>query len=616
MTKGKLDKREKSLYRRIAVWVSSRLRGSGRRVGDKLLVRVPSVHVTIMRSCSCLSISKETVVYDRQSLMDNSSDHVGLANSFPKTSLNIPNVSRFGGSYRSIFDSDSDNELFDKEVELAFHNDDGSMTNCIVEPNLCSGDLCQLLAVKNHVAKDGAWSIIESWQNFGIERTIEDHEIILDVHNELEKKEPVPGHHFIFRKDFRKYEFFASPLQFFPTEMVDLGDSDEILTESTVLAKVYALQNMLNNTDEVPQVFGHLWVKEPQKQVWRKAFFLLQKNKLLFSYKVQTVARFYRRKSKETLIKTDSSDVGDLEEFADMTQCDLYTTTNAKNHFKAPTEYGVVLRTTGFGPVESRMRCLACDSERVRLCWLTAMRVSKYGKRLKDNYRQHKQRQSETSSTYSNRSSSFDTLLSSHLSPSESIRWRVPMDFTGRPGRIVEDEQVAPHVAAAEGHNWKRRLLGSKCLLGQSAPTSSTPRSPKVFGIGQATTGLEAGIHMTQPWFHSGMSREEAAHLLTTSGLVDGAFVVRESRSKAGIYVLSYLYRGRVHHAQITQVMDQTRNTSCFSLDGGKTKFYDLLQLVEFYQLNSLSLPTQLTHYVMRPSTKPFMTMRSLASSF
>ena len=31
-----------------------------------------------------------------------------------------------------------------------------------------------------------------------------------------------------------------------------------------------------------------------------------------------------------------------------------------------------------------------------------------------------------------------------------------------------------------------------------------------------------------------------------------------------------------------------------YSIDDGKTKFYDLLQLVEFYQLNSGNLPTRL----------------------
>jgi len=37
-----------------------------------------------------------------------------------------------------------------------------------------------------------------------------------------------------------------------------------------------------------------------------------------------------------------------------------------------------------------------------------------------------------------------------------------------------------------------------------------------------------------------------------------------------------------------------------YSLDGGATKFMDLIQLVDFYQLNAGALPTQLNHYVTR----------------
>lgn len=44
--------------------------------------------------------------------------------------------------------------------------------------------------------------------------------------------------------------------------------------------------------------------------------------------------------------------------------------------------------------------------------------------------------------------------------------------------------------------------------------------------------------------------------------------------------------------------MDSVRDTLCYSLDSGVTKFYDLLQLIEFYQLNAGCLPTRLTHYL------------------
>ncbi|KRT86575.1 hypothetical protein AMK59_499 [Oryctes borbonicus] len=37
----------------------------------------------------------------------------------------------------------------------------------VVEKNLCASDLCQLLAVKNRVAKSVNWSIVEYWMDLG-----------------------------------------------------------------------------------------------------------------------------------------------------------------------------------------------------------------------------------------------------------------------------------------------------------------------------------------------------------------------------------------------------------------------------------------------------------------
>lgn len=34
--------------------------------------------------------------------------------------------------------------------------------------------------------------------------------------------------------------------------------------------------------------------------------------------------------------------------------------------------------------------------------------------------------------------------------------------------------------------------------------------------------GIEAGVHMMQPWFHSGMTREQATSLVAKHGTVDG----------------------------------------------------------------------------------------------
>ena len=57
---------------------------------------------------------------------------------------------------------------------------------------------------------------------------------------------------------------------------------------------------------------------------------------------------------------------------------------------------------------------------------------------------------------------------------------------------------------------------GTQIPLGSSVPASTTAFS--LMGTGS----LGSGIHITQPWFHSGLTREEAALLLGRHGTVDG----------------------------------------------------------------------------------------------
>lgn len=77
--------------------------------------------------------------------------------------------------------------------------------------------------------------------------------------------------------------------------------------------------------------------------------------------------------------KSDDCEKGQLQLFATLVDYNIYTTLNAKNHLRAPTEFGLCLRTPGVVD-QSSLRCLACESERTRTCWLTAMRLAKVSK--------------------------------------------------------------------------------------------------------------------------------------------------------------------------------------------------------------------------------------------
>jgi hypothetical protein len=85
----------------------------------------------------------------------------------------------------------------------------------------------------------------------------------------------------------------------------------------------------------------------------------------------------------------------DLQEYATLSEFTVYTTLNARNQLRAPTEFGLCLRPNKSEPVTPEpprknnansnvLRempkdsiCFAVESEKTRVCWITAFRLTK-----------------------------------------------------------------------------------------------------------------------------------------------------------------------------------------------------------------------------------------------
>nr|XP_012154116.1 PREDICTED: growth factor receptor-bound protein 14-like isoform X5 [Megachile rotundata] len=333
--------------------------------------------------------------------------------------------------------------------------------------------------------------------------------------------------------------------------------------------------NYLQKDDgECPQVFSLVWIRIDRLDVWRRTHMLLRDRKLYLARKTSVVSLNRLPDNEHQLIP-----------LAHLPDYSIYKIANAKKRLKAPFEWGISLRPSlnakTDSPVlgESGFKSVVFHSEKSRVCWLTAMRLAKYGKQLRENYRAFKNKQCEQGGGDGRKERYVNYNVSN-----ESARSRVAMDFTGSVGRIVEDPQEAKNIAESEGVNWRRTWR----------PFLRAPPGCAVVRL----HGLDDGIHVLQPWFHRDLKRDVAAAIVRDHGSVDGVFLVRESNSNLGAYVLTYKYSDKVFHAQIQPVYDERCNCWLYTLDKGVTKFYDLLQLIEFYQLNAGSLPTRLTRYV------------------
>uniref|UniRef100_A0A3B1JIA2 SH2 domain-containing protein n=1 Tax=Astyanax mexicanus TaxID=7994 RepID=A0A3B1JIA2_ASTMX len=156
------------------------------------------------------------------------------------------------------------------------------------------------------------------------------------------------------------------------------------------------------------------------------------------------------------------------------------------------------------------------------------------------------------------------------------------MDFSGHRSRVIENPSEALSVAVEEGLSWRVRP--------RSGHGSCSPSQSSLSNIGYNSHA--------QPWFHSKLSRDEAQKLITQHGLIDGVFLLRDSQSNPKTFVLSLCHTQRIRHFQILPVEDD--GELFYSLDDGNTRFTDLLQLVEFYQLNRGVLPCKLKHHCAR----------------
>ncbi|XP_069768308.1 growth factor receptor-bound protein 10 isoform X2 [Narcine bancroftii] len=419
--------------------------------------------------------------------------------------------------------------------------EDGTSKAIELPSDMTARDICQLLIERCHCVNDNSWTLIEHHPHLGLERCLEDHELVLRVQSTWtvgnESK-------LLFRKNYAKYEFFKHPVNFL-------------------------------NSSSCPEIQGFLHVKELGKKSWKKLFVFLRRSGLYFSS------------------KGNSKEPRHLQLLADIEDNNIFSLIAGKKTYSAPTDYGFCIKPIKMRNETKDLRLFCAEDEQTRTYWMTGFRLFKYGILLYQNFRIPQPRK---------------TLLSHFSTPARSISENslVAMDFSGQTGRVIEDPAEAQSAAMEEGQTWRKRNQRMNTL------GSSSPLHPPT---------LSHTIHRTQPWFHGRITRKEAHSVIEKQGLVDGLiiaslafigttlvlllknsncrlqrlFLLRDSQSNPKTFVLTLYCQLKIRHFQILPC--EENGQLVFSLDDGNTRFADLIQLVEFYQLNRGILPCKLKHY-------------------
>ncbi|XP_029105100.1 growth factor receptor-bound protein 7 isoform X2 [Scleropages formosus] len=417
------------------------------------------------------------------------------------------------------------------------YGEDGRSRSLWVHAGTTARDVSRMLVQTAHCADQESWALIELHPALGLERCLEDHETVVEV----QATWPLEGdNRLLFRKNYAKYEFFKKPM-FFPEHMIsDSADVNKGMTSSELI------QNLLNS-GSCPEIQGFLQVREPSRKAWKRFCFFLRRSGLYCS------------------TKGSSKEPRHLQYVADLEDLNIYGVIDGRKLYGAPSDFTFCIKPSRNRARSRDMKLLCAENEQIRTCWTTAFRLFKYGKQLQCNYQLSQSIRLQEGAV--------------RQGPKHSVTEAslVAMDFSGKAGgRVIENPKEAQHAEQEEGLAWRK-----KTALRYSLPNTCH---------GSRSTS----IHQTQPWFHGGVSRGEAQRLIEEQGLVDGMFLIRDSQQHAKCFVLSLCYKLKTKHYLIIPCEEGGRNY--YTMDDGVTLFIDLLQLVEFHQINRGILPVCLKH--------------------
>ncbi|CAG03029.1 unnamed protein product, partial [Tetraodon nigroviridis] len=441
---------------------------------------------------------------------------------------------------------------------IKVYSEDSHSRSVWVSSAATAREVCHMLVQTAHCSDQENWALLEVHPTLGLERCLEDHEVVLEVQASWSIKSDT---RFVFCKNYAKYEFFRKPMLFFPECMIsDSAEAVKGTTPSTLI------QNLLKS-GACPEIQGFLHLKEPSRRSWKKVHFFLRRSGLYSS------------------TKGSSKEPRHLQYVADLEGLNVYSVVNSRKLYGAPTDFTFCIKSSRSQVRSSDLKMMCAENEQTRRCWTSALRLFKHGKQLQCNYQ------------LSNSAPLTPTRLEGkRLTESTSETSLVAMDFSGKAGgRVIQNLAEAQSAEQEEGQAWR----------------SGSGRQPAA-ARSRSRHRCLAALHVSQPWFHGGVSRKEAQRLIEKQGLVDGMFLIRESQQHAQCFVLSLCHKLKIKHylvipregspllgvltLLISPLQCEDGGRKYFTIDDGLTLFIDLLQLVEFHQINKGILPVCLKH--------------------
>ncbi|XP_022610574.1 amyloid beta A4 precursor protein-binding family B member 1-interacting protein-like isoform X2 [Seriola dumerili] len=296
---------------------------------------------------------------------------------------------------------------------------DGSSKTLMVDERQTVRDVLDKLFEKTYCDCSIDWSLCETNPELLIERGFEDHESLVELLSSWTRHSENKIY-FVSRP--QKYVMFKDPQLFYMWKK-----KKSVLSGINEHAKKLLIKEHFGgSTVIVPNLEGMLHLKEDGKKVWKPRYFLLRASGI-----------YYVPKG-----KTKSS--SDLACFVRFEKVNIYTTNNYKQKYRAPTNFGFMLKHPCIQKESHYIKFLCCDNEHTLLLWVNSIRIAKYGTVLYKNYQAAVKTastlQTLQSAAHKDGSKSHATGISPHLDPSppkitavEDYSQESPPDFIPPP---------------------------------------------------------------------------------------------------------------------------------------------------------------------------------------
>uniref|UniRef100_A0A915Q6D6 PH domain-containing protein n=1 Tax=Setaria digitata TaxID=48799 RepID=A0A915Q6D6_9BILA len=259
-----------------------------------------------------------------------------------------------------------------KKIYVKFFIDDGSSTiSLLIDERWTVAECIRRIATKLNVPLSEHHTIVEEYPELYIKRIYEDHEHLvenimmwtLNSQNKL-----------YFTQRLDKYSFLDRPEEFLVTQKnIDtlVHGPPSPNTKRRVIREFFEVDNV-----QPPETEGWLFLKSDGKKSWRKHFFVLRLSGLYYCPKGKS------RNSK------------DLQCLMNMQTNQVYTATDWKKKYKAPSAYGFAIKHPKIQVKASKYIKYVCTEDALTFHkWMVALRIAKNGQHLYENYVEMKKRQ-------------------------------------------------------------------------------------------------------------------------------------------------------------------------------------------------------------------------------